>query len=241
MEPFKLKSILFLGDSFTWGQGLQYYHLIENEGWDWKKCSNFLESRERFENLGYGADEYRRINSFPNLVCKELNCRPIIPQQENGGDNPRIIDILENLDLFVTHNEVDCIIIQFSCPSRINENERYKYKSIDEIINSQIQKVEYLSNVLNDRNIPWFGLAWKPEVGDVLNTKYSENHIPIQYKGNEYNSIDIERGDTFHKLLIGGNDKINDWHPNLEGHKVIKDSIIHKLTRVRPPFERIGN
>ena len=40
MKPTKLNSILFLGDSFTWGQGLQYYHLIENEGWDWKKCSN---------------------------------------------------------------------------------------------------------------------------------------------------------------------------------------------------------
>jgi|TARA_B100001094_G_C17994985_1_gene702198 hypothetical protein len=238
MEPSKLKSILFLGDSFTWGQGLHYYHLIENKAWDWEKCSNFLESRERFENLGYEADEYRRINAFPNLVCKELNCRPIIPQQENGGDNPRIIDILENINLYVTDNAIDCIITQFSCPSRINDNERYNFKSIDEIINYQIETINDLSNKLNK---PWFGLAWKPQVGNVLNTKYSENHIPIQYKGKEHNSFDIDSMNNFRSLIIGGNDQIRDFHPNLEGHKVIKDSIIHKLTRVRPPFERIGN
>jgi len=241
MKPTKLNSILFLGDSFTWGQGLQYYHLIENEGWDWKKCSNFLESRERFENLGYGADEYRRINSFPNLVCKELNCRPIIPQQENGGDNSRIIDILEQIHLFVTSNVLDCIIVQFSIPSLINDTRYQQFNNIDEIIISEIERINEFSN---KNNIPWFGFSWTKEVGSILETQYKENYIPIQYDNKEWNYFNIEHHPPsfpFKKLVIAGNKKIKDFHPNLEGHKVIKNSIINKLTRVRPPFELIGN
>ena len=245
MKSTKLNSILFLGDSFTWGQGLHYYHLIENEGWDWEKCSNFFESHERFETLGYEADEYRRINSFPNLVCKELNCRAIVPQQENGGDNDRIIDILEQINLCVTRNLIDCIIVQFSNPSRIHDTERYKqFSNVDEIIISHIERINYLSKELNrEGEIPWFGFTWTREVGMILETHYKENYIPIQHDNKEWNHFNVEPGapTSFQKLIIAGNKKIKDYHPNVEGHKVIKNSIINKLTRVRPPFERIGN
>ena len=247
MKSTKLNSILFLGDSFTWGQGLHYYHLIENEGWDWEKCSNFFESKERFETLGYEADEYRRINSFPNLVCKELNCRAIVPQQENGGDNDRIIGILEQIPLFVTQNSIDCIIVQFSIPSRIHDIERYKqFNSINEIIISQVERINHLSNEMNQTDgIPWFGFTWTREVGIILETHYKENYIPIQYDNKEWNHFNVEpriwESTSFQKLVIAGNEKIKDYHPNLEGHKGIKNSIINKLTRVRPPFELIGN
>ena len=65
--------LVFLGDSFTWGQGLHYYYMIEKHGWTQSDCKKFFDNRYRFEWLGFEADEYRRKYSFPYLVSNKLN------------------------------------------------------------------------------------------------------------------------------------------------------------------------
>lgn len=132
--------ILFLGDSFTWGQGLHYYYKIENEGWNWDDCRTFLEKNNRFEGLGFAADEFRRSNSFPYLVGKELNISISTPRSENGGDNKVIFDILTSLHPLITNANIDYLIIQFSNPTRCldNKTDSLNNMNLDEFLHHQI-------------------------------------------------------------------------------------------------------
>ena len=57
--------IVFLGDSFTWGQGLQYIHLVEKKGWSWEDCSKIIPPNLNLDWFVFYEDEYRKQNSFP--------------------------------------------------------------------------------------------------------------------------------------------------------------------------------
>ena len=224
--------ILFLGDSFTWGQGLHYYYLIENEGWTWDTCRKFIGENQltRFEKLGFGADEFRRQNSFPYLVSKSLNLPMITPRFENGGDNYATYDILDNLHLFVTNTNVNKVVIQFSSPTRrIEDDVNYKKDSVENIIENQIYQIDMRCQQLN---ISWYGLSWFKEMGIILKQNYPDNFIPILYKGKEYESFDYQEHLSLIDLTIQYTENINDGHFNLEGHQVIANSILTKIKSI---------
>ena len=218
-------SIVFLGDSFTWGQGLHYYYMMENHGWTESDCKKFFDSQDRFEWLGFEADEYRRRHSYPYIICKELNKMMVNPFFENGGDNKRIIETLELLHhpLFMSSNNIDYIVVQFSSPLRqVNVS---KYKSIDDLILEQVSKVDELCKSLNAK---WFGISWLDEVSKIIKENYSDNFVPILHNDKEYLSMD-EKNQEIEDLLIKHNSKVNDSHPNKKGHEVMAKSIINKI------------
>jgi len=223
--------ILFLGDSFTWGQGLHYYYMIENQGWSWDDCRDFLNTNNRFEKLGFYADEYRRTHSYPYIVSKQLNLPMVTPRFENGGDNRVSYDILKtSLPLIITNTNIDYLIVQFSAPLRSldNKSDFLDGMSIDEFMDYQIERID---DECNRQNIKWFGISWFKEIGDILKDKYPQNFIPIYYKNKEYESFDFDKNIELRNLTIEHTQYIEDGHFNKEGHQVIANSIINKLNR----------
>lgn len=217
--------ILFLGDSFTWGQGLHYYYLVENEGWTWDDCKNFLESNKRFESLSFNADEFRRKNSFPYLVSKELNEPMVTPQFENGGDNYKIFRHLDNINLYVTITNISRVIIQFSAPARSISLED-NFNDIDSLIRHQINRI---SQKCEEMKLDWYAFSWFKETGDILKNEYPKNYIPILYNDIEYECFEFMDHIKLRDLTIQFTKHIDDGHFNLEGHRVIANSIINKL------------
>lgn len=218
--------ILFIGDSFTWGQGLHYYYLTEHKGWSWEDCQNYLSNNPRFEWLGFEEDEFRRKNSFPYLVSKQIDLPFQTPRMENGSDNQVTYEILENLQPFCSTNNIQLLIVQFSEPSRsiINGNEP-KFDTIDEQIEHQVQRISELCNHLQ---IDWLGISWMPEIGKILKEKYPKNFIPVKYKGFYYDCFEASYGLSLQELLISHSESIDDGHFNVLGHQVIAESILEK-------------
>ena len=185
--------IIFLGDSFTWGQGLQYIHLTEEKGWTWEECAKIVPPNLNLEWLGFDEDEYRKKNAFPYLVAKEFNLPFQVTRFENGGDNITTLQSLQNMMSFCTPNNIFCFVIQ--C------------KLLD---------------------VPWVGVSWQPEIGDILKEKYPYNYIPIIYNGIEYTNFST-RHSGLADLFLTDNYPIKDDHFNLYGHKLIADLIINKM------------
>ena len=220
--------ILFLGDSFTWGQGLHYKYMMENHGWTELDCKNFFdeinEGSARFEWMGFEADEYRRKHSYPYIVCKELNKMMINPISENGGDNWRMLDMLYN-PFYVSNTNVDYVVVQFSHPLRSYNRDISNYTSVDDLILDQVKKVDEECKVWNTK---WLGISWLDEVSKVIKEKYPNNFVPILHKDKQFLSMD-EKNHDIRDLLISYNSKINDSHPNHKGHEVMAKSIINKI------------
>lgn len=107
------KSIVFLGDSFTWGEGLELYadtpkwiseRTLDNSTW-----ANSLKDKQDKEGT-----EFRNKNRFPALACKELDYDFFV-DYENGGTVGRNLLILEEN---LIKNKVTDVVLQFSSYSR---------------------------------------------------------------------------------------------------------------------------
>lgn len=66
-------------------------------------------------------------------------------------------------------------------------------------------------------------------MGDILKEKYSKNYIPVLYNGSEYECFDFMYYTKLQELTIQYTQGIDDGHFNLEGHRVIANSILNKL------------
>ena len=110
--------IIFSGDSFTWGEGLELYT-------DTPKWINERTKQNRWAELyqkqDYDAQQFRKLNRFSTLVSNHFNVDPIVYSQ-NGGSFESIIDTVKlNLQNSVGYspNNVKSIIIQFTTLDRM--------------------------------------------------------------------------------------------------------------------------
>jgi hypothetical protein len=106
-------TILFLGDSFTWGEGLELY--ADTDKWiaERNNTNGWLDLVHKQDDVGI---QFRETNRFPGLVGKELNCETIV-DKKNGGSLGSFIREAE-ASLLKPFNTIDTIIIQFSCLDR---------------------------------------------------------------------------------------------------------------------------
>ena len=106
-------TILFLGDSFTWGEGLELY--TDTPKWKnerfIKNTWNELRDKQDVEGI-----QFRESSRFPTIVGEALNC-DIIVDKNNGGNLNSFIDLAEK-NLYKPFNTIDTIIIQLSCLDR---------------------------------------------------------------------------------------------------------------------------
>ncbi len=220
--------ILFLGDSFTWGQGLYFYK--------WKE-----EGRELPTNIGgmYPSHSdlireqdlvYKDKLSFTGLVSDYYNLEPI-KRNKNGGSNTDIL--LDTIPLIDTYNNsIQKLVFQFTTISRyqfrdlnivdddsINPsfNDMFEqrafnfYKFIDGILKyySELYKFQYCF-------MDWLGDFYKFQPHKFVKYLYNEkNHYCFNPLLNEY-KIDIDIN----------NHKIIDLHLNKDGQNILSTGII---------------
>ena len=84
-----MKGILFVGDSFTWGEGLQYYSTLPDVNWD--------ATQHYIEDYTPAHVEFIKSKRFARQVATHFEtfeyCR-----DNNGGDNNQIFLFLDTLD-----------------------------------------------------------------------------------------------------------------------------------------------
>lgn len=230
--------IVFLGDSYTWGQGLQYIPLVENKGWTWEECSKIIPPNLNLEWLGFEEDEFRKHNGFPYHVSKKLDIPFVIGRFENGGDNATIYQMIYNLQPFISPNNIFCIVVQFSDASRSLAHE---YDPLEGSIEKQIEKqVKRIDKYCQMMNIPWIGISWQPEIGDILKEKYSNNYVPVIVDNTEFTNFSSRHPKLSH-LFLNSEYPINDEHFGIAGHKLIADLIYNKIISRNDLMEKYKN
>jgi len=231
--------ILFLGDSFTWGQGLPIEKWLK-EGKTVEECNRLMPPTHPSELYNYEDDNYRKQNHFPNLVAKHFN-KSYTTKFGNGGTNKDIIDIIQNIGSHCDGNGVDFYVIQFTEISRdldlhdisgkLFEDTVLK-KGVDEFfedyIKEQIKIID--NNISKAYNKKWFGFSWRDDFGKILEENFPKNYIPIDYNNKSYNNFEELRYKKRELILSNKHNGIIDDHLNSEGHQVIADSIIKKIT-----------
>jgi lysophospholipase L1-like esterase len=231
--------ILFLGDSFTWGQGLQYIYLVEKGGWTWEDCQKIIPPNIRLERLGFNEDEFRKNNSFPSLVAKKLDLPFVVGKFENGGDNQTIFTILESLRPFISNNNVYCVVIQFSDAGRsLVHDYDEKLGSIDEQIELQVSRID---KICKESNLSWIGFSWQEDIGNILKENYNENYIPLIQNGIEYTNFSWIENVKLKPLFLSNTYPIKDDHFNIDGHKFISEMIYDKIMKRSDLVETLKN
>jgi lysophospholipase L1-like esterase len=252
--------IVFLGDSFTWGQGL-FYEKWASEGKDVKNWIDINGNVAKYphENVDYESDKYRRENHFPAIVAKHFN-KAYTTRWGNGGSNWDIINILNNIPSLAPQyrTTVDLFIIQFTDFTRtshrlikesdlINESafERSKFPLetdyddntiINKLFHNELKLQIAMINdiIVNKIGKKWIGISWFDDMGKVLEEEYLENHIPVHYNDKIYNSFEIVYEDQEREknlLFLSEKFNIKDNHFNLEGHQFVANNIIQKIDK----------
>jgi len=223
-----MNKILFLGDSFTWGQGLYFYK--------WKE-----EGREMPANVGgmfpshcdlIKSDdlEYKDRLSFTGLVSSHYKRTPI-KRVENGGSNTEIL--LDAISLIDKHsNSIDKLVFQFTTISRYQF--RDLYISDEDALNPSFSSMfeqrcfnfyRYVDYTLNYYSKLYnFDYCYMDWLGDF-------------YKFNTHKFVKYNHGSNYHyyfdKLLeeykididIKGH-KIIDLHLNKDAQQILSSGII---------------
>jgi hypothetical protein len=226
--------IVFLGDSFTWGQGLQIPYWIE-QGKSIDEINDLMPPKVALESvMDYTADEYRKTYHFPNLVAKHFN-RPYSTKWGNGGNNDDIIFFIKNLfrNIVDPKGGVDYVIVQFTDSQRDINLLDYieKGRNPDIVLQEHCRNtINKLNHICKEQNIKWFGFSWRDDIGSILEHDFQDNYIPILYNGKEYNNFNILRDQCEFMFDCIIDPRLTDSHLNSKGHKVIADSIIKKLS-----------
>lgn len=225
--------VVFLGDSFTWGQGLQIPYWIE-QGKSIDEINDLMPPKVALESvMDYGANEYRKTYHFPNLVAKHFN-RPYSTKWGNGGNNDDIIFLIKNLfrNIVDPNGGVDYIVVQFTDSMRDIDLDGCveRGENPDIVLKEHCKNtIKNLNHVCEEQNIKWFGFSWRDDIGSILEEDYKNNYIPILYNGKEYNNFNILRDQCEFMFDCTIDHRIHDSHINALGHQFIANSIIKKI------------
>lgn len=223
-----MNKILFIGDSFTWGQGLYFYKWMEENKELPESAGGMYSSHS---HLVTPADvKYKDKHSFTGLVSSHYGLEPIKRLNNGGGNTDIILDMIPMIDKF--GNDIDKVIFQFTSISR------YQFRDLnmgniencigtfDEVYARRISNLfKYVDNTLTYFSdlynfeycyLDWLGDFYKEAPSKFV--KYSVNGIRCQYFNQFLNEYKID-------LMVGGK-SIVDLHLNKDGQKVLTNSII---------------
>ena len=234
--------IVFLGDSFTWGQGLPIEKWIQTDNLSIEECNKFSPPEYSCESYNYEDDNYRKQNHFPNLVAQHFN-KSYVTKFGNGGNNKNIVDILQNLDShFVDDRGIDFFVFQFTDFLRdpyfdfaqdiIHEKgDSYKFENnLNKLFEDYIRtQLHHIDDLIQRRNSKWIGFSWREDFGKVLKQYYPNNYIPLIHNNKSYNNFGKLVDDDLKLKLSGKWVGLEDGHLNSDGHRVIANCIINKI------------
>lgn len=239
---------IFVGDSFTWGQGL-YFEKWKKEGISVEKMNDFCKGLTSHEYFSLDLQEYRKEKRFPHIISKHFNKSYEVLNLMNGGSN---WDIFIKINEFLTYaNFIDLFVIQLTHINRMDNienisnqvnyfkplsNELLKNKKKFEKGSNEEKyqaykffeqtQFEYIKYLVKSCKSPIYCLSWLDEDGNNLKKIIPHNHIPIIHENETF--------DGFSKLIDMGfnlHNKIGcyDLHLDSEGHLIVANSIIKKI------------
>ena len=223
-----MSKILFIGDSFTWGQGLYFYKWLEDKRELPSSVGGMYPSHS---HLVTPTDiRYKDELSFTGLVSNYYGLQPH-KRLTNGGSNTEIIlDMIPMLDKL--GNDTEKVVFQFTSISR------YQFRDLNmgnidncEGTFEEVYK-QRVSNLFNyvDNTISYFAglynfkycyLDW---LGDFYNESPAK-FVKYNINGNHYSYFNKFLNDYKIDLVVDGK-PIIDLHLNKEGQKIITNSII---------------
>jgi len=240
--------ILFLGDSFTWGQGIEW-ELMISEGIGINEINKIIPPEFDAENLPYRYQLFREKNRFPSLISNYFDVQSHIGRFGNGGNNYDNRFILSNLHAFIEPERIDLVVFQFTHSQRaghtMNEDEYLKLQNNNNVIEDDF--LDTLKIINNDKfksnNIKFLFLSWLPEIGDLFESNgYGDLFCKIQYNLKESNGFEclLEDEDIRTKSCLAYRyNSLKDYHLSIEGHKIIAESIIKKIDTMNIDFTRL--
>ena len=245
------------GCSYTYGASLYYHEWLKDkpEGY---QIPYRHDSWVEHENLISSTDhEFRLKNRFVGLLSKELNMS-YYGAEEVGGNNTQIIDSsfrqIKTIQTIhedkVVDRKVEFMLVQLSHPRRDYEEptdeelkEWSRYKGFDEHYDEHtdgiVQRLDDLKKECDKINVKLYVFSTEDCVGVKLIDK--SYFIPIYVDGIEYNSIEhlkkeknsSQMGKNINVPIFVCDELYNfaitDTHLGINGHKIVKDSIIRKL------------
>lgn len=253
--------VLFLGDSFTWGQGLEW-ELMISESKNTSKTINLINRsltppKEYCEHLPIKYQEFRETHRFPKLISNHFDVQHCVGRFGNSGNNYDNKFILENLNSFIIEGTPQLIVFQFTNPVRIGslltkeQIEKLGYVFDKEKIylpqmNTSIfeenvrSTLELIDDKFKEANIIF--LSWLPEIGECFKKMGREDiFCKIDYNDkSDYGFEFLLQDDTIgnQTCLRYKHKGLRDAHLSIEGHKVVADSLIKKITDMGIEFNR---
>ncbi len=223
-----MSKILFIGDSFTWGQGLYFYKWMEEKRELPSSVGGMYPSHS---HLVTPADvKYKDELSFTGLVSRYYGLEPH-KRLTNGGSNTEIIlDMIPMLDKL--GNDTEKVVFQFTSISR------YQFRDLnmgnidncegtfDDIFKKRVSNLfNYVDNTLSYfsglYNFKYCYLDW---LGDFHNESPSK-FVKYNINGTHYSYFN-EFLDKYKIDLVVDGKPIIDLHLNNEGQKILTNSII---------------
>ena len=241
--------ILFLGDSFTWGQGLEWELMISESKNEFDTINLINRSLtpplDYCEHLPIRYGEFRETQRFPKLISNHFDVQHHIARFGNSGNNYDNKFILENLDCFVVEGTSQLIVFQYTHSTRtghnMTEEEGDWIKNNVNVIEDDVKNtLELIDNNFKDTNIIF--LSWLPEVGECFKKMGREDiFCKIEYNDKlDYGFEFLLQDDTIgnQTCLRYKHKGLRDAHLSIEGHKVVADSLIKKITDMGIEFNR---
>jgi len=105
-----MNHIIFLGDSYTWGEGLELF--IEKDKWikQRKKISNY---DDLIKVKDEESETFREQNRFASIVAKHFEMVEVV-NRKNGGSLSDNFKLLEHFEKKTGMSSVNAIIVQLS-------------------------------------------------------------------------------------------------------------------------------
>jgi len=221
--------ILYLGDSFTWGQGLEFEYLIENDLLRPEETQEFMPHLFDMEKFPLHLQDYREKNRYSRLVSEYFNLGCCVGKYGNGGTNFNSLFILENINKFLTSpNGIELVILQTTHPSRSGYENTVSPHSLFSKETARIKEVIfYLESIWNFKIIT---LSWIIEMGEyLLNELGEEKVIHFDYNSEIHTSFEPFLDDL--SLMTKYPNGVIDGHFSSKGHQFIAKSIIDHIEK----------
>ena len=227
-----IKSMIFAGCSFTWGQSLHYY-------------GNFPDDQHPKDGQFYGEKllpshyQYNIDNRFPTTVSDYFGKKPIV-LANNGGDNFNSLMFIKKVlnggnwehgrNYNPTEN-VDCIIFQTTSFARAWTNHNVDENHQIAMIVDLVKEVESMGILIKFINFDWEEHMIPDFIKErtiKFEGKYSWYHI-INPQTKDLESLTSTDWDD--RLVAHEFPQTGDRHFNPKGHKFIHDLIVDSLIK----------
>lgn len=221
--------ILFGGDSFTWGQGLEWELLI-SKGYTREQINKIIPPKYANERLPIELMDYREKNRWPRLVAEHFDTNYDLLRQGNGGSNGNLYHALQNNNFHhrMFLENLDLLVLQLTHAGRDKH-----FKTLEEIESVFNDEITHLMNIVSEfeKQNPHINvviMAWLPEHGEVLTKYFNEKYL---IKFNINNNIHYGFEDWMKDYTISYKYHIDDYHFNLEGNKIVAENVINHIEK----------